>query len=177
MSFGPLGWRSSSSHNPRLAGLSKPSTSSNRLSLASSSPISRSLTSLGGSLGGSAVDQYIASAASSNYTSSPSHRRSPHVRRPSQPPTNRLRASSQTNLSSLPNSYFPSQTFAVICLQIATLDNFLLPNFTPSLLKGAFNKPDHFLILSESRYSDSVASFIMSPSVKCLFYNIPNFCT
>lgn len=120
MSFGPLGWRStsSSSKNPRLAGLGKSTgSSSNRLSLATSSPISRSLTSL--PFGGSAVDQYIASA--SNYSSTPTYRRSPHVRRgsSSQPSStaNRLRASSHTNISSLPNNS-STQTYAVIGLLI-----------------------------------------------------------
>lgn len=123
MSFGSLGWRSGSgsssghSTNPRLAGLSRPGASSgtsNRLSLATSTPMSRSLTSLGGALGGSAVDQYLSSAASScHYGSSPSHRRSPHARRTSAQPStssaaSRLRASSQTNLS----AYSP-QTFVI----------------------------------------------------------------
>ncbi|KAJ6220051.1 hypothetical protein RDWZM_005863 [Blomia tropicalis] len=126
MSFGPLGWRStsSSSKNPRLAGLGKSTgSSSNRLSLATSSPISRSLTSL--PFGGSAVDQYIASA--SNYSSTPTYRRSPHVRRgsSSQPSStaNRLRASSHTNISSLPNNS-STQTYAVIGL--------LILSFSPS---------------------------------------------
>lgn len=131
MSFGSLGWRSGGG-NPRLAG--KSIGSSNRLSLAASSPVSRSLTHLpfGAS---SAVDQYITSAASS-YTSTPNHRRNPHVRRTSQPSTasSRLRASSHTNLSSIN----PTQIYAVIqsfplrylidvLLRESNLMDFLLP--------------------------------------------------
>lgn len=98
MSFGSLGRRSGLSYNPRLSSVS--SSSSNRLSLANASPISRSLTSL--TYGNSAVDQFMANAASSTPNYSSSHRRAPHSRRSSQQSAaNRLRSSSQSNLNAI----------------------------------------------------------------------------
>lgn len=129
MSYGSLGRRSglSSTYNPRISSSSTTSKpSSNRLSSTStsSSPISRSLTSLYGAgcsgVGQSAVDQYMQSAASSTPSySSGSHRRNPHIRRPSshhQPSTassiaNRARSHSQNSLNSIGSG---AQTYSVI---------------------------------------------------------------
>lgn len=104
MSYGSLGRRSGLSYNPRLS-TGSGSKSSNRLSLVSTSPISRSLTSLPFG-NNSPIDQFMASAASSTYNTSSynSHRRNPHGRRTSQTPSSiasRLRSSSQNSLNSI----------------------------------------------------------------------------
>ena len=128
MSYGSLGRRSGLSYNPRISSsssssTSKPSSSRVSSSLTSSSPISRSLTSLyagggGTGVGQSAVDQYIKSAAAStpSYSSGTgSHRRNPHVRRPSSTTSssiaNRLRSQSQNSLNSIGSG---TQTYSVM---------------------------------------------------------------
>ena len=132
MSFGS--WRSSASSNPRLAGLSRTSGLSSRVSSPSSSSgfgsgstLSRSLTQLpygsSSSLTPSSVDQFITTANSYTPSNSSHHRRSPFLKRNSGQTGSSgttggssslnswNRASSISNLSSNPYS---SQIYSVL---------------------------------------------------------------
>src|SRR6218665_847664 len=132
MSFGS--WRSSaSSSNPRLAGLSRPSGVSSRVSSPSSassfsgSTLSRSLTQLpfgsgSSSLSPSSVDQFITTANSYTPSNATHHRRSPFLKRSSGQSgvsggsggsgvNSWSRASSISNLSSNPYS---NQVYSVL---------------------------------------------------------------